>query len=70
MLTIPKVSKKQCIRPRLIASQPMSFGVVWLAQDTRCPCGALVSRHPRPTADGGAELLCAKHHTFARFERA
>jgi hypothetical protein len=55
--------------PRLIASQPQPFGIVWLAEGTCCPCGALVSRHPRPTADGGPELLCANHHTFVRFER-
>lgn len=56
--------------PRLIASQPQSFGIVSLAEGACCPCGALVSRHPRPTADGGAEYLCADHHTFARFELA
>jgi hypothetical protein len=70
MLRTVNAENYQCISPRLIASQPMSFGIVWLAQGTCCPCGALVSRHPQPTADGGAELICANHHTFARFECA
>jgi hypothetical protein len=69
MLDTTKPSKKQ-IAPRLVASWPTSFGTIWLAQDARCSCGALVSRHPRETTDGGAELLCASHHVFARVELA
>jgi len=68
MLNIADISKKQCVRPRLVHSRSWLFWRVWVAEGARCPCGALISWHPREN-DDGAELICAEHHTVVRFER-